>query len=166
VYYNSKFKNNINNINNKKSNEIKSNNLQSKIFSNPKEVLMNFFKINPSSHLKSKDITINNIFFRIIYEAQTIKDDNCKNKQFVDYLFNYNKMVTESCIVEPYAILYDLKDPIKLKYSLIKSFFNIENNKANKNRSLNIILNKLFYISTNYISFFNSWCEMLNKNSF
>ena len=167
IYYNSKLKNNINNINNKKSNEAKSNNLKNKIFSNPKEILTNFFNINQSSHLKSKDIVINNIYFRIIYEAQGIRDDNNKDKQFVDYLFNYNKMITESYIVEPYIILYDLIDPIKLKYSLIKSFFsNIEHNKNHKNNSLNIILNKLFYISTNYISFFNSWCEMLNKNSF
>jgi hypothetical protein len=121
--------------------------------------------------MKSKDIIINNIYFRILYEAQCIKDNNYKNKQFVDYLYNYNNYnynstnnISENYIVEPYVIIYDLVDSIKLKYSLIKRFYR-ENNK-NKNNNLNDIVNKLYFISTNYISFFSAWCEMLNKNSF
>ena len=160
VYYNTKSKNNINIINK----EIKSKNINLQDYSNPKDVLKNIYNINPSiTHLKTKDIIINNIFFRIIYEAQSIKDENGKNKQLVDYLFNYNNYTNcnkpESYIVEPYVIIYDLKDTIKLKYSLIKQFCN------EKNKNINI-LNKYYFICTNYISYFNSWCEMLNKNSF
>ena len=162
VYYNTKSKYNIN-IKNKDS-KVKNNKV--KDFSNIKEVLKNIYNINPSlSNLKTKDIIINNINFRIIYEAQSIKDENSKNKQFVDYLFNYNNNSynnkPESYLVEPYVIIYDLKDTFKLKYSLIKKFYN----EKNKNKDLNI-LNKYYYISTNYISYFTSWCEMLNKNSF
>ena len=159
IYYNTKYnqkvKINIKNVKSKKSNN---NNLT------PKEVLKNIYNINPyTTQLKTKDIIINDIYFRIIYQAQYLKEKNHKEKQFVDYLLNYDNNInssdskTEACIVEPYSIIYDLNSPIKLKYSLIHSFYN-EKNKA--------ILNKLYYLSTNYISFFSSWCEMLNKNSF
>ena len=179
VYYSTNIKQNINNNKEDKPTNLKN----GKYFPNPKEILSNIY---PNlSHLKTKDIIINNIYFRIIYEAQIIKDDNYKNKQFVDYLYNYNNYYSsnsignksESYIVEPYLILYNLLDPIKLKYSLIKQFHNGENNikntnnsndvnAINKNAQLNNILNKLFYISSNYISYFTSWCEMLNKNTF
>ena len=176
VYYSTNIKHNINN----KHKEEKPINLKnSNNFSNPKEILSNIY---PNlSYLKTKDIIINNIYFRIIYEAQIIKDDNHKNKQFVDYLYNYNNFYSsnslnnksESYIVEPYLIIYNLLDSIKLKYSLIKHFHKDENNNKNPNNNtnnkishLNNIVNKLFYISSNYISYFTSWCEMLNKNSF
>ena len=176
VYYSTNIKHHINN----KHKEEKPINLKnSNNFSNPKEILSNIY---PNlSYLKTKDIIINNIYFRIIYEAQIIKDDNHKNKQFVDYLYNYNNFYSsnslnnksESYIVEPYLIIYNLLDSIKLKYSLIKHLHNDENNNKNpnnntnnKNSHLNNIVNKLFYISSNYISYFTSWCEMLNKNSF
>ena len=134
---------------------------------NPKEVLKNIYNINPYlSQLKTKDIIISNIYFRIIYQSQFVQEQDYKNKQFVDYLFNYDNdnlenesenIKKEISIVEPYVIIYDLNSSIKLKYSLIKSFYNQKNNN---------VLNKLYYLSTNYISFFTAWCEMLNKNSF
>ena len=157
VYYNSKTKCNLNLKN-------MSNNLKINCFSNPREILKNIYNIYPSiSNLKTKDVVINNIYFRIIYEAQCIKDDNYKNKQFVDYLFNYYNNSGNS-IVEPYVILYDLTEPIKLKYSLIKQF-NYNNNYKN-NIGINSVLNKLYYLNTNYVSFFTAWCEMLNKNTY
>ena len=161
IYYYTKYHPKIKiNIKSGKSNKTNNNDL------NPKDILKNIYNINPYTiQLKIKDVIINNIYFRIIYQAQSIEEQNYKNKQFVDYLFNYdssNKGITnitksESCIVEPYVILYDLNSSIKLKYSLIKSFYNEKNN---------AVLNKLYYLGTNYISFFTSWCEMLNKNSF
>ena len=159
VFYNTKYNPKIKvNIKNSKSVKINTENL------NPKEVLKNIYNINPyMAQLKTKDVVINNIYFRIIYQAQCIQELNYKNKQFVDYLFNYDNNTiskdskTETCVVEPYVIIYDLNSTIKLKYSLIKSFYNEKNN---------FILNKLYFLSTNYISFFSSWCEMMNKNSF
>ena len=164
VYYNTTFiqKVKINFKTSKSNNTSNINNNEN--YLNPKEVLKTIYNINPSAtQLKSKDIIINNIYFRIIYEAQCIQENNYKNKQFVDLLFNYDKVKShsdknENYIVEPYVIIYDLIDSIKLKYSLIKSFYNENNN--------TIILNKMYYLSTNYISFFTSWCEMMNKNSF
>jgi hypothetical protein len=87
----------------------------------------------------------------------------------VDYIFNYNNQ-SGNAIVEPYVIIYDLTDSIKLKYSLIKQFNNNNKNanvvNSNKNNGLSTVLNKLFYVNTNYISFFTAWCEMLNKNTY
>jgi len=165
VYYNTKSKLN-NNIKIKEN--IKSNSIKINSFSNPKDVLKNIYSINPYlSNLRSKDIIINSIYFRIIYSAQSIKENNYKNKQFVDYLFNYNDTIknnnSEIYIVEPYVIIYDLIDSFKLKYSLIKQFF-VDENKI-KNSKINV-LNNLYYLSTDYISYFNSWCEMMNKNSY
>ena len=161
IYYNTKYNQSVKiNIKNVKSNKSNKNNLT------PKEVLKNIYNLNPyTTQLKTKDIIINDIFFRIIYQAQCLKEKNYKEKQFVDYLFNYDinnninsfDQKTETSIVEPYTIIYDLNSTIKLKYSLIKSFHNEKNN---------TILNKLYFLSTNYISFFSSWCEMMNKNSF
>ena len=166
VYYKFKYNNNI------KTKDSNYNDFKNNYISTPREVLNKVYNIDPSiTQMKSKDIIINNIYFRILYEAQCIKDNNYKNKQFVDYLYNYNNYnsnstnnISENYIVEPYVIIYDLTDSIKLKYSLIKTFYR-ENNK-NKNNNLNDIVNKLYFISTNYISFFSAWCEMLNKNSF
>ena len=158
VYYNSKYTKKVK-INFKAAKSNKSNNNLT-----PKEVLKNIYNINPyTTQLKTKDVIINNIYFRIIYQVQAIQDNNYKNKQFVDYLFNYeNNLISndskkEISIAEPYVIIYDLNSTIKLKYSMIKSFYNEKNVE---------ILNKLYYLSTNYISFFTSWCEMMNKNSF
>ena len=162
IYYNTKYKSNVKiNIKSTKSNKSNNENL------NPKEVLKNIYNINPYlSQLKTKDIIISNIYFRIIYQSQFVQEQDYKNKQFVDYLFNYDNdnlndasenIKKEISIVEPYVIIYDLNSSIKLKYSLIKSFYNQKNNN---------VLNKLYYLSTNYISFFTAWCEMLNKNSF
>ena len=174
IYYSTKFK--INSINNKSKENSKPTNLKiNKTYSSPKEALSNIFNNYPSlSQLKTKDIIINNIYFRIIYGAIIIKDENnSKNKQFVDYLYNYNnynKNITnnksEIFVSEPYEIIYDLQDSIKLKYSLIKQLIPIEKNTTNNKINLNNILNKLYFTSTNYISYFNSWCEMLNKNSY
>ena len=54
-------------------------------------------------------------------------------------------------------IKYDLIEPIKLDYSLIMNH-NSKNESEQKS--------ELFFLKTNYLSHFFSWCEMLNNNNF
>ena len=155
-YFSIKYNLQSKNINGKEKNE-----------NNSKQVLLNIinniYKMNINLSFKKKDIILCGIHFRILYEAQHINNKNYKNKDFVDYLFNYdiynssnknnfnNKY--ESYVVEPYVILYDLIEPVKLQYSLIKHNINIKNDDKNN----------LYYLNSNYCSFFMSWCKMINN---
>ena len=132
------------------------------------DIFKNFFKMNIKSSFKKKDIIVCGIHFRILYEAQNINNKNYKNKGFVDYLINYenynnlNKMNLnnskyESYIVEPYILLYDLVEPLKLQYSLFKEKNNLN---EDKNTEANF-----YYLTSNYLSFFISWCKMINNNN-
>ena len=125
-------------------------------------IINNIYKMDINLSFKKKDIILCGIHFRIIYEAQHINNKNYKNKDFVDYLFNYdinssnknnfnNKY--ETYVVEPYVILYDLIESVKLQYSLIKHNINIKNNEKDN----------LFFFNSNYFSFFLSWCKMINN---
>ena len=150
-------------------------------YKTPKDVIQNLYQINLSS-IKSKDIFINNIHFRILYENEIeffpqekmTKSKYSINDSFIDNLFNYsynNKNLGKiSKIKEPYVIIYDLTEPLKLKYSLIKSNKNYVSNGQNatneNSKNNNDIEKKIFFIESNYFSFFSSWCEMLSKNSF
>ena len=148
-------------------------------YKTPKEFIQNLYHMNISS-IKSKDIIINNIYFRVLYENENQYEKKIKQKyftseNFVDNLFNYtyskkNNITKISKIKEPYIILYDLIEPIKLKYSLIKSNKNyvlngqnITNEEINYN---NILEKKIYFIESNYFSFFMSWCKCLSKNSY
>ena len=138
------------------------NSAQNKYISNPKDVLEKIYKIHYCSNLKFKDVIIGNIFFRILYEKTEITKKENSEKKFYDLLFNYSDNMiscdSKKYIKGNYVILYDLIEPIKLYYSLIKS----HKNKGNPSE----IINNLFYLRTNYIMYFNSWCDMMNKNSF
>ena len=152
-------------------------------YKTPQDVIQNLYRINISLN-KCKDIVINNIHFRIIYEneiqyASQEKNNKQKffsndNDNFVDKLFNYscnkkngNKL---SHIKEPYLIIYDLIDPLKLKYSHIKSNKNYVTNGQNAtnedSNNNNDIERKIYFIESNYISFLTSWCESLSKNGY
>ena len=133
------------------------------------------------SQLNYKEIFINNIYFKIIYEKSEKVKKDYRSKTFVDHLFNLessevNDETQEKClkgnhkynigqnnneeknyIKGKYVILFDLIEPIKLDYSLIK------NNKA-KNEAEQI--NELYFLRANYFSQFYNWCEMLDKNNF
>ena len=133
-------------------------------------LIQNLLKIKQNSTIKKKDIIINGVHFRILYETQHINNKNYKSKSFVDYLFNFEKTNNkeksnlnifkyESYINEPYIILYDLTEPIKLKYSLVKP--NIPNFQITKNTKES---SELFYLKNNYISYFINWCQMINNN--
>ena len=166
-------------------------------YKNPKEILTNLYYMNYSSPIKTKDIIISNVYFRILYQKEIqvlddIRNNSAFSKNFVDNLFNYNyinkNISIKTLIKEPYAIIYDLIEPIKLKYSLIKSnknyVFNekknednkIIDNTNNKNDIANNLLNEKekdnsisirpFYLESNYLSFFMSWCKSLSQNSF
>ena len=145
-------------------------------FLSPKIVLEKIYKIKFSPKLNLKNVIIGNIIFRILYFNISENRKNSK-KRFVDFLFNYNfegkkknlyqndntniymKKEKENIFVyvqEPYVILYDLIEPIKIDYSLIKS---IKNNDSE-------VVNNMFFLRTNYINYFMSWCEMFNKNSY
>ena len=137
---------------------------------NPLEIIKNIYKINIKPTFKKKDITICGVQFRIVYESHHINNKNYKTKDFVDYLFNYenynntNKINYsnnryESYVVEPYVILYDLVEPIKLKYALIKNKINCKNDDKNNN-------NISYYLNNNYLSYFLNWCKMINNNNF
>ena len=131
------------------------------------------------SVIKIKDVIINNIHFRILYENEIkyekkIKPQYFTSDNFVDNLFNYSynkKNNIISKIKEPYAIIYDLIEPIKLKYSLIKSNKNYVLNGQNItseeiNDDNNILEKKIYFIESNYFSYFISWCHSLSKNSY
>ena len=150
-------------------------------YKTPKDVLHNLYNINISL-IKSKDIFINNIHFRILYENELeyfpqekkAKPKYFINDNFVDNLFNYSynkKNINKiSKIKEPYVIIYDLIEPLKLKYSLINSNKNYVLNGQNVTNENSInnndIEKKIFFIESNYISHFTSWCKMLSRNSF
>ena len=62
-------------------------------------------------------------------------------------------------------------EPLKLKYSQIKSNKNYVLNGQNAtnediNSNNNNINKKVYFIESDYISFFISWCKSLSKNSF
>ena len=76
LYYNTKYKSNVK-INFKNAKLNKSNNEKL----NPKEVLKNIYNINPyTTQLKTKDIIISNIYFRIIYQTQFMQGQDYKNR--------------------------------------------------------------------------------------
>jgi len=166
-------------------------------YKNPKETLESLYYMNNSSSIKAKDIIIDNVYFRILYQKEIQNLDNIGNnsafsKNFVDNLFNYNctnkNVSIKSIIKEPYTIIYDLVEPIKIKYSLIKSNKNfvynekqnedmknfdnennvndINNNLLNEKEKDNKFSKRLFYIESNYLSFFMSWCKSLSQNAF
>ena len=150
--------------NQKNKNQIKSNSITT-----PKDVLKNIFNINtPLNNFKTKDVIINGIHFRILYENSKILEVG-NQKKFVDYLFNYpnnlilknNNNFKENYIKDPYVIIYDLLEPIKLKYSLIISN-KIKNSKNNKK---DFSINN-FYSNSNYYTYFINWCKMVDKNNF
>ena len=166
-------------------------------YKNPKEVLKSLYYMNYSSSIKTKDIVINNIYFRILYEKETQTFDDLKNNSsfstnFVDNLFNYNyvnkNVSIKTIIKEPYIIIYDLIEPTKIKYSLIKSNKNyVFNEIINKTKSIkgktnntsdinsnasiekekeNKVTKRVFYLESNYLSFFMSWCKSLSQNAY
>ena len=125
--------------------------------------MMEKYNLNISKPLKIKDIIVNKIHFRILYENVIDINKNYKNRTFVDNLINYENNYFEfenknmKYIGENHLIIYDLIEPIKIEYSLIKKIKNDNPQKRNK---------FLFYLQTNYISYFLSWCRCLNKNSY
>ena len=147
-------------------------NIQDKNGQNNEKIIIDIFKkTNLKSFIKKKDIIICGIHFRILYEAQNINNKNFKNKSFADYLLNYEKYNNtnkmnynnnqyESYIVEPYIILYDLVEPIKLQYSLIKQKISLNLN-GEKNNSYN----SPYYLNSNYVSYLVAWSTMVNNNN-
>ena len=155
--------------------------LKNKFIRTPEDVLDKIYNMKNtfSCPLNFKDVYINNIYFRVIYEKTEKAKKDYKTKTFVDYLFqksnnndfylnfanNFNRSIITSnnhwneeknYIKGKYTILYDLVEPIKLDYSIVK-------NHKYKNNSESIY--KLFYLKSNYLSLFYSWCDMLNKNN-
>ena len=156
-----------------------------KYIKTPEDVIDKIFnmKNNFTSPLNYKEIYMNNIYFKIIYEKTENTKKDYKSKSFVDQLFrmdtlksfngdkekngynnhrnnnsNLNDNSEENNYIKgKYVILYDLIEPIKLDYSLIKNI---------KVRNENYKINEFFFLKTNYFSHFYSWCEMLNKNNF
>ena len=146
----------------------------------PKNVLEKIYNIYPSDDLKFKNVIIGNLFFRILY-INSHKTNIISKKNFVDILFNFNneKEINNyshnlmnheqinnenerkeyyTYIQEPYVIIYDIIEPIKLDYSLIKSI-------KMKDNQTEVIKN-IYFLRTNYINYFLSWCDMFNKNSY
>ena len=114
------------------------------------EIIRKQYKMNTQS-IKIKNVIVNNLQFRILYQTQYINDKNQKYKKLVDVLFNYDSENNkyESYIAEPYVILYDLLEPIKMNYFLIN-----KNPKTSNN------------FNVNYISHFLNWCRKINLNLF
>ena len=155
---------------------------ESSKYKNPKDVLENLYYMDNITSTKSKDIIINNIHFRILYQNELQNFDDIKNNSefsinFIDNLFNYNygkkNLSIKTIIREPYVIIYDLIDPIKLKYSLIKSNDDISEQNMNMNnngqnvKDINIVIsNKIYYLQSNFLSYFMSWCKSLSQNAF
>ena len=129
-----------------------------------KNILENY-RLNIFQSIKIKDVIINNVHFRILYEKEESIKKNYMTRTFVDNLYNHYNNINDDenndikYIGDNYIIIYDLLDPIKLEYSLIKNIKKDNNEKYKKN-------NMLFYLTTNYISYFLSWCKALNKNSY
>ena len=163
---------------------------KNKYIKTPLDVLDKIYNIRNSfaSPLNYRDIYINNLYFRILYEETKKDKKDHKTKSFVDYLFTYNQQFNSNDISYDintnktnnniknnlsninnywneernyikgrYVILYDLIEPIKLDYSLIK-----QNKCQNDSESIY----NLFFLKSNYLTFFYSWCEMMNKNNF
>ena len=147
-------------------------------YKNPKDIIENLYYMKYNSSIKRKDIIINNIIFRIFYEKEIQNLDDIKNnfpfsKNFVDNLFNYTftkkNISMKTIIKEPYIIIYDLLEPLKLKYSLIKSnnkFVSNEHNINEENIYNDKISKNIYFYQSNYLSFFISWCKSLSQNSF
>ena len=145
-------------------------NLNEKIYKNNNEQTFNSSKaiiekynLNINQTLKMKDLIINKVYFRILYENTIIINKNQKSRRFIDHLFNYRinfsqfDNVNMKYIGEKYLLIYDLIEPLKLEYSLVKKTLGEKDRKRNR---------FLFYLQTNYISYFVSWCKCLNKNSY
>ena len=183
--YNSSSKINIKNILNNNNSFYKYNDDSNEKKKNcsintPKNVLEKIYNIYPSDDLKFKNVIIGNLFFRILY-INSHKTNIISKKNFVDILFNFNneKEINNyshnlmnheqinnenerkeyyTYIQEPYVIIYDIIEPIKLDYSLIKSI-------KMKDNQTEVIKN-IYFLRTNYINYFLSWCDMFNKNSY
>ena len=136
----------------------------------PKMIFEKIYKLFPSPNMKLKNVKIGNLFFRILFLNADKNKKNSK-KKFIDFLFNYHTYIEKNNnnylqenennfihIQEPYVIIYDLIEPIKLDYSLIKSI------KAQDKKTE--VINDIFFLRTNYMDYFMSWCDMFNKNSF
>ena len=143
----------------------------------PKMIFEKVYKLVPSANMKLKNVIIGNLIFRILY-TNIDKGVKSTKKKFVDFLFNYNINIEKNnnyyyniennytkenendfiYVQEPYVIIYDIIQPIKLDYSLIKSI-KMKDNKTE-------VINNIFFLRTNYIDYFMSWCDMFNKNSF
>ena len=155
---------------------------KNKYIKTPLDVLDKIYNIRNSfaSPLNYRDIYINNLYFRILYEETKKDKKDHKTKSFVDYLFTYNQQFNSNDISYDintnktnnniknnlsninnywneernyikgrYVILYDLIEPIKLDYSLIK-----QNKCQNDSESIY----NLFFLKSNYLTFFYSWC--------
>ena len=132
------------------------------------KIILEHYKLNVSKPFLIKDIIINKVKFRILYEKKVNIKKYYNTRTFVDNLFNhYNNIKEENNNIKyiegNYIIIYDLIEPLKLQYSLIK---NINKNIIMKNKENIKKYNYLFYLNTNYISYFLSWCKSLNKNSY
>ena len=179
--YNISIDNILNNFNPKNRNEdFKNNalNIDDNINISPRSILEKIYYLYPSPNLKYKNVKIGNINFRIIYVNSQKSIINTK-KSFVDILYNYNEIKQNkkdpnninnnkdfnenenqefTYIQEPYVIIYDIIEPIKLDYSLIQSL-------KMKDNQTEVIKN-IFFLRTNYIEYFLNWCEIFNKNSY
>ena len=159
--------------NSKKDLTIKYDLISKKILNNNhKQIFQNLLEMKTNSNFKKKEINIFGIQFRILYESQNINNKNYKTKSFVDYLFNCEKKNNqernnfsifkyETYINEPYIIIYDLIEPIKIKYSLIRNKYNSFNSKGMKNIKDS---SESFYLNSNYMSYFINWCKFINNN--
>ena len=131
----------------------------------PKEIFEKY-KLNMHKPLKIKDILINNVHFRILFENYENVRKNYMTRTFVDNLINHYNDESDNMkyVGEHYLVIYDLIKPIKIKYSLIKNMNKgINKDKGNNSGSNNDLF---FYLKTNYISYFLAWCKALNKNSY
>ena len=138
------------------------NNNNQQIYKNTKDI-MEKYNLNIYKPIIIKDIIINKIHFRILYENIININKNYKTRRFIDNIINYENNYFEfenknmKYIGENYLIIYDLIEPLKLEYSLMKK---IKNEKAQKKSKF------LFYLQTNYMSYILSWCKYLSKNSY
>ena len=124
------------------------------------KTIMEKYNLNNVTSIQKIDIMINKVHFRILYENIININKNHKDRRFVENLINFGKNYFElenknmKYIGKNYLIIYDLVEPLKLEYSLIKKLNNEKKNKF------------LFYFQTNYISYFLSCCKSFSKNSY
>ena len=122
--------------------------------------IMEKYNLNNYMSIQKIDIIIEKVHFTILHENIININKSHKSRRFVDNLINSEKNYLEyenknmKYIGTNYLIIYDLVEPLKLEYALIKK---IKNEKKNK---------LPFYFQTNYISYFLSWCKSLSKNSY